>query len=127
MLLLLALTNTMTAQSTYKLKAISCKMAECYHPSNGFKFKSALKSTPLNGDSFIVDFRLKTFNWKDEKGVESYKMYDINKSSSADTFKTEHHFVRLMHLPNNSKVKVIGIIISVNQTWYYLEYNCNIS
>lgn len=107
---------------TFKLKAISCKIAECYHPQNGFVFKSAPKEIPFNKDSFTLDFNQKVFRWTDNKGSSENKMYDIQDIPSGYTFKTEHHYVRLIKTSSNSAV--LGIIISSNDSWFYLEFKC---
>lgn len=57
---------------TYKLKATSCKMAECHHPRNGFVFKYAPKEISFNNDSFILDFNQKNFRWTDNKGSKVF-------------------------------------------------------
>lgn len=110
---------------TYKLKAISCKMAECYHPQNGFVFKSTPKEIPFTKDSFVLDFNRKVFRWTDNKGSSDNKMYDVQNIPSGYTFKTEHHYARLI---KTSEINaILGIIISANGSWYYLEFKCNIS
>lgn len=109
---------------TYKLKATSCKMAECYHPQNGFVFKSTPKEIPFNKDSFALDFHRKVFQWTDSKGSSDNKMYDIQNISSGYTFKTEHHYGRLITTSSNSAV--LGIIISSNDSWFYLEFKCTL-
>jgi hypothetical protein len=110
---------------TFKLKATSCKMAECYHPRNGFVFKSASKEISFNNDSFILDFNRKNFRWTDNKGSSDNKMYDVQSILSGYTFKTEHHYVRLIATSSNNMI--LGIIISANDNWYYLEFRCTIN
>ena len=108
--------------NTYNLKAISCKMAECYHPQNGFVFKSTPKEIAFSNDSFNIDLVRSTFRWKDNKDASIYKIYDVQKITSGFTFKTEHHFVRLIKTTGNNVI--LGMIISVNNNWVYLEYKC---
>lgn len=108
----------------YKLKATSCKMAECLHPQNGFVFKSTPKEIPFNKDSFVLNFNRKTFRWTDNKSSSDNKMYDIQSIPSGQTFKTEHHYVRLITTSSNSAV--LGIIISSNDSWFYLEFKCTL-
>ncbi len=112
------------ASETYRLKATSAKAAECYHPRNGFVFKHTPQSIPFNKDSFSIDFRRGTFKWTDSKGTSSNKIYDVQKIPSGYTFKTEHHYVRLIKTTKN--IAILGMIISVNNGWHYLEFKCNI-
>lgn len=110
---------------TYKLKATTCKMAECYHPQNGFVFKSTPKEITFNNDSFVLDFNQKNFRWTDNKGSSDNKMYDVQSIPSGYTFKTEHHYARL--IKTSEKNAILGVIISANGSWYYLEFKCSIN
>lgn len=117
--------STKANTGIYKLKATSCKMAECLHPKNGFVFKSTPKEIPFNKDSFVLNFNRKTFRWTDSKGSSDNKMYDVQSILSGYTFKTEHHYVRLIATSSNNMI--LGIIISANDNWYYLEFRCTIN
>lgn len=119
---LLNISTINAAPRIYKLKATSWKMAECYHPQNGFVFKSTPKEIPFNNDSFVLDFNQKTFRWTDNKGSSDNKMYDVLNISSGYTFKTEHHYGRLIKTSEN--IAILGIIISTGNSWYYLEFKC---
>lgn len=109
----------------YKLKATSCKMSECHHPRNGFVFKSAPKEISFNNDSFILDFNRKIFRWTDKKGSSDNEMYNVQSIPSGYTFTTEHHYVRLIE--TSSSNVILGIIISANDKWIYLEFKCNVN
>ncbi len=128
LLLIVLLSSTLSINATteiYRLRATSAKAAECYHPKNGFVFKHTPQNTPFNKDSFTINFRSGVFKWTDNKGTASYKIYDVQDIPSGYTFKTEHHYVRLIKTTKN--IAILGMIISANNGWHYLEFKCNIN
>ena len=103
-----------------KLQQNVCRMAECYHPQYGFKVKGNPKSIKADNDRFTLDFDKEFFTWYG-KNTRTYKMYDVKRSGTEYSFKTEYQSIRLI---KNSDKAALEIIFLYDNKWTYVSYFC---
>ena len=103
-----------------------CYIAACCHPKNGFVLKEKPIIIKTNNDRFIINFTSGIFTWQDNKGSNSYKMYNITHSENnvVHIFNTEYHTVR--YKINSNGINSVEIISLINANWYNSLFLCTL-